>query len=164
MTVTRRQAVATGVGLSLAVVTGIFGAGVRRATAESRPLMTVYKDASCGCCGGWVDHMIQAGYQVKALDVDDLVSVKARYRVSSALASCHTAEIAGYVVEGHVPAAAVDRLLSSRPSIRGLAVPGMPIGSPGMEVRGQPPERYDVIGFGDGTNQIFMSFRGATAI
>lgn len=164
MTVTRRQAVATGVGFLLAVVTGIFGTGSRRAAAESRPLMTVYKDASCGCCGGWVEHMIKAGYRVKALDVDDLASVKARYGVSNQLASCHTAEIAGYVVEGHVPAAAVERLLSSHPSIRGLAVPGMPIGSPGMEVPGQPPERYDVIGFGDGADQVFMSFRGATAI
>lgn len=111
-----------------------------------------------------VEHMVKAGYNVTAIDVSDLPAVKARYGVSPQLASCHTAEIAGYVIEGHVPAAAVDTLLSSRSSLRGLAVHGMPLGSPGMEVPGQAPDRYDVIGFGSGDNLIFMSFRGVTPI
>lgn len=162
MDVTRRQVMAAGIGFSLAVVPPFLGS--RRAIAQVKPPMTVYKDVSCGCCGGWVEHMIRAGYRVTAIDVNDLASVKKRYGIPNQLASCHTAEIAGYVVEGHVPAAAIDRLLSSRPGWRGLAVPGMPIGSPGMEVAGQPPERYDVIGFGSGPNRIFMSFRGTEPV
>ncbi len=161
MDVTRRHALATGVSLAAAT---LIASQPSFATAESKPLMTVYKDASCGCCGGWVQHMIKAGYRVTAIDVNDLATVKTRYGVSDQFASCHTAEIAGYVVEGHVPAAAVDQLLSSRPALRGLAVPGMPIGSPGMEVPGQSPERYDVIGFGGDTHKVFMSFRGTTPV
>lgn len=162
MDVTRRHALTAGVSLTAATL--IFGPGQSIAAAESKPAMTVYKDASCGCCGGWVEHMIKAGYNATAIDVSDLPAVKARYGVSDQLASCHTAEIGGYIIEGHVPAAAVDRLLSSRPSLRGLAVPGMPFGSPGMEVPGQALARYDVVGFGNGANQIFMSFRGVTPI
>lgn len=160
MDMTRRRIMAEGAGFSLAVASLILGSRSSLANTAFRQPMTVYKDASCGCCGGWIDHMVKAGFRVTAHDVSDLASVKARYGVSDELASCHTAVIAGYVVEGHVPAAAVDRLLSSRPSLRGLAAPGMPVGSPGMELPGQPPERYDVIGFGDGANQVFMSFRG----
>jgi hypothetical protein len=162
MDVTRRHALATGV--SLAAATLIPGSRPGFASAESKPPMTVYKDASCGCCGGWVEHMIKAGYRVTAIDVNDLAAVKTRYGVLNQLASCHTAEIAGFVVEGHVPAAAVDQLLASRPLLRGLAVPGMPVGSPGMEVPGQSPERYDVIGFGGDANKVFMSFRGITPV
>lgn len=162
MDVTRRHALATGVSLAAAAL--ILGPRASLATAASKPLMTVYKDASCGCCGGWIDHMIKAGFRVTAIDVNDLAAVKTRYGVSNQLASCHTAEIAGYVVEGHVPAAAVEHLLSSRPALRGLAVPGMPIGSPGMEVPGQAPERYDVIGFGSEASKVFMSFRGTTPV
>lgn len=160
MDMTRRRMMAEGVGFSLAVASLVLGSRPSLANTVFRQPMTVYKDASCGCCGGWIDHMVKAGFRVTALDVNDLASVKARYGVFDELASCHTAVIAGYIVEGHVPAAAVDRLLSSRPSLRGLAAPGMPVGSPGMELPGQPPERYDVIGFGDGANQVFMSFRG----
>ena len=115
MDVTRRQVMAAGIGFSLAVVPPFLGS--RRAIAQVKPPMTVYKDVSCGCCGGWVEHMIRAGYRVTAIDVNDLASVKKRYGIPHQLASCHTAEIAGYVVEGHVPAAAIDRLLSSRPGV-----------------------------------------------
>ena len=105
------------------------------------PLLTVYKDANCGCCQQWVGHMAQAGFRPAVQDVSDMQSVKRRLGVPSALGSCHTAVVGGYVVEGHVPAGDVKRLLREKPKARGLAVPGMPIGSPGMEQG--PPSGYD---------------------
>lgn len=92
----------------------------------------VWKDPSCGCCGGWVLHMRGAGFEVVAHDVADPDAVKRANGVPEALWSCHTALVEGYVVEGHVPASAVRRLLAGRPDIRGIALPGMPLGSPGM--------------------------------
>ncbi len=122
------------------------------------PGMTVYKDPSCGCCGLWAKHVERAGFAVTLEDVADLDAIKARFGVPEALQSCHTAIVAGYVVEGHVPAGAVMRLLKERPDARGLAVPGMPIGSPGME--GHPVETYDVILFGPGGQKVFARYRG----
>lgn len=95
--------------------------------------ITVYKDANCGCCEGWVAHMREAGYKVHAIDSPDMAAVKKRLGVPEALGSCHTGVVdaSGQVIEGHVPASAVDKLLASR-SIKGVAVPGMPANSPGM--------------------------------
>lgn len=107
--------------------------------------LTVYKTPTCGCCGKWVDHLREAGFAVATVDLPDLTAVKAKNGVPPELASCHTAVVDGYVVEGHVPAADVLRLLDERPAVAGLAVPGMPIGSPGME--GSRPERYTVYAF-----------------
>ncbi len=120
------------------------------ALAPAPTPMTVYKDPNCGCCEKWVTHMAAAGFRPAVHDVRDMAAVKARLGVPAALHSCHTAEVGGYVVEGHVPAADVRRLLRERPRVagraaRGLAVPGMPAGSPGME--GPPPERYEVLAF-----------------
>ena len=112
------------------------------------PVMRVSKDLNCGCCTGWVEHIQAAGFQTAVIEMNDLAPLKARLRVPSRLASCHTAEIGGYVIEGHVPAAAIRRLLSERPAAIGLAVPGMPVGSPGMEVSGSPDEPYEVVLFG----------------
>ena len=98
-----------------------------------RPLLTVHKHPSCGCCGVWIEHMRQAGFRVEARDTAQMSPVKAAAGVPEALASCHTADVDGYFIEGHVPAADVARLLRERPAARGLAVPGMPLGSPGME-------------------------------
>lgn len=112
------------------------------------PTVVVSKDPRCGCCNGWVEHLRASGFVVEARDVTDLATVKARLGVPADLASCHTAEIAGYVIEGHVPASAIRRLLREKPQARGLAVPGMPVGSPGMEVPGTAPEEYAVILFG----------------
>lgn len=123
--------------------------------------MVVNKDPNCGCCSGWVDHIKAAGYEVRVNDLASLNQIKARLGVPGALASCHTAEIDGYVIEGHVPAAAVKRLLSERPAARGLAVPGMPVGSPGMEVPGTPDDTYDVILFGTGQQRVYARFKGA---
>jgi hypothetical protein len=94
-----------------------------------------------------VGHLRRHGYQVTTKDVDDLDPLRHRLGVPPALASCHIALVADYVVEGHVPARVIDRLLNDRPAVAGVAVPGMPAGSPGMEIPGRPPERYQVLAF-----------------
>ena len=109
-------------------------------------VMEVYKSPWCGCCGAWVEHMRAAGFDVRVTEVEELDPVKARYGVAPDLQSCHTAVIDGYVVEGHVPAREVARLLQERPAATGLAVPGMPVGSPGME-QGARKDPYPVILF-----------------
>jgi hypothetical protein len=124
-----------------AVVLASFGL----ACQEARPVITVYKTPTCGCCAKWVEHMQAAGFEVSTVDLRSLDRVKAEQGVPVALSACHTAIVDGYVVEGHVPAADVERLLETRPPVRGLAVAGMPIGSPGME--GPHPERYTVHAF-----------------
>jgi hypothetical protein len=96
--------------------------------------MRVYRSPSCGCCGGWVDHLRAGGFEVAVEMLDDVSPVAERLGVPERLRSCHTGEAGGYFVEGHVPAADVERLLKERPDARGIAVPGMPIGSPGMEM------------------------------
>lgn len=107
--------------------------------------MTVYKSAYCGCCTAWVEHARKAGFTVRTVDTEELTSVKRDLGVPARLHSCHTVVVGTFIVEGHVPAADVKRLLSEKPAVRGIAVPGMPIGSPGMEQG--PPEKYDVIAF-----------------
>jgi hypothetical protein len=110
----------------------------------------VYKSPTCGCCTKWVDHLRDNGFSVTVTELQDVTPIKLENGVPNRLASCHTAIAEGYIVEGHVPAVDIRRLLSERPKISGLAVPGMPIGSPGME--GPNPERYQVLSFGaDGT-------------
>ncbi len=117
--------------------------------------MTVHKDPNCGCCSKWIQHMEAAGFTVKAKDTAEMAGIKADFGVPSALYSCHTTTIDGYVIEGHVPAADIARLLSERPAALGLAVPGMPAGSPGME-QGSRREPYQVILFGaDGKQSVF---------
>ena len=101
--------------------------------AARLPAMTVHKHASCGCCNVWIEHMREAGFVVRTRDVPDMSPVKDAAGVPDAMASCHTAQVGGYFIEGHVPAEDVLRLLRERPDARGLAVPGMPVGSPGME-------------------------------
>lgn len=106
--------------------------------------MVVHKSPSCGCCGLWVEHMQQAGFHVEVIDTDDLGPVKQRLGVPFGKGSCHTAEVGGYVIEGHVPAEDVLRLLAERPKARGLVLPGMPLGSPGMEVPDGRVQPYTV--------------------
>jgi hypothetical protein len=121
------------------------------------PTITVYKGATCGCCNAWIDHLTRNGLTVKGVDTADLAGVKRTMGVPAALESCHTAVVGVYLVEGHVPAADIKRMLAQRPAIRGLAVPGMPIGSPGME-QGNPKDydRYAVIAFAaNGTSSVF---------
>jgi hypothetical protein len=104
--------------------------------------ITVYKTPWCGCCGGWVTHLERAGFQPRVIEVQDLAPIRARHGVPFALSSCHTGLVGGYVVEGHVPAADVQRLLKERPQALGLVVPGMPVGSPGMETPQGDREAY----------------------
>ncbi len=116
------------------------------ACAAPRPELTVYKSPSCGCCTGWVDHARQAGFGVKVVDVEDLAPVKARLRVPEALASCHTVTTAGFVFEGHVPIGDIQAFMA-KPRGLGLAVPGMPVGSPGMESPDGATQPYIVMAF-----------------
>jgi hypothetical protein len=104
----------------------------------------VFKSPSCGCCGGWVEHLRAAGFAVKVTDVDDTTAARKRLGMPDAFGSCHTASVEGYVLEGHVPARDVRRLLATKPAAIGLAVPGMPVGSPGMEV-GPRQDPYQVL-------------------
>lgn len=116
-----------------------------QASAEGElPLIRVWKSPTCGCCGDWVDHIRAAGFPVEVHDVETLAAVKEEHGITEEHRSCHTATVDGYVVEGHVPADLVRRMLEERPEIRGLAVPGMPVGSPGMEV-GDRKDPYDVL-------------------
>ena len=101
--------------------------------ARLSPLVQVFKSPGCGCCGKWAEHLEANGFEVQATDVGDLGEVKRRYGVPTDSEACHTAVVDGYVVEGHVPASDIERLLRERPPVRGLALPGMPLGSPGME-------------------------------
>ncbi len=121
----------------------------------AQPRVTVYKDPNCGCCKLWVDHMRKHGFDVAVRDTSDMSGAKATGRVPGRLQTCHTAFVNGYVVEGHVPAADVKRMLNEKPKIAGIAVPSMPAGSPGMEV-GSRVDRYDVIAFNrDGSTSVF---------
>ena len=126
------------------------------ASAAPQP-MIVHKDPNCGCCNGWVAHLEQRGFRIKTVETVNLDRVKARLGVPSDLAACHTGEIGGYTIEGHVPAIAVEKALKERPKARGLAVPGMPSGSPGMTGEA---EEYEVILFGADLRRVYGRFTG----
>ena len=115
------------------------------ARAAAPGTLVVYKTPYCGCCKGWVAHMGRAGFSLTINDLEDLSPVRARYGVPLKLSSCHTGVIAGYVIEGHVPPGDVTRLLREKPKALGLTVPGMPVGSPGMEVPNRPAERFETL-------------------
>jgi hypothetical protein len=114
---------------------------------SSAPAVTVFKSATCGCCSQWIEHMRSNGFVVKSMDVEDVGTIKTQYGVPESAGSCHTALVGGYVVEGHVPASAVKRLLAEKPKVVGIAVPGMPAGSPGMEVPSGRVDPYNVVSF-----------------
>lgn len=126
--------------------------------AAGAPVIAVYKSPSCGCCKNWVDHVKAAGFTVEVHDLDNLSDIKADAGVPATARSCHTAIVGGYALEGHVPAATIQRLLKEKPAIAGLAVPGMPVGSPGMETPGQPADKYDIVAFkADGSTSVYES-------
>jgi hypothetical protein len=131
-------------------------------SAAADPVITVHRDPNCGCCLGWVQHLQKAGFPTRVLETKNLDAVKTRLEVPDDLAACHTAEVSGYVVEGHVPAAALKRFLAEKPDATGLAVPGMPIGSPGME--GGNPDPYEVVLFGPDGRRSYMRFVGEHAV
>ncbi|MBM3596973.1 MAG: DUF411 domain-containing protein [Alphaproteobacteria bacterium] len=143
--------------------TGLLAGGVLLACpgggahAQAQVRARVFRTPGCSCCMGWVRHLQANKFTAEVINQDDLSPTKTRLGVPRDLESCHSAEIDGYVVEGHVPAPAIRTLLALRPAFVGLAVPGMPIGSPGME--GPNPERYDVIAWRpDGSRSVFMRF------
>jgi hypothetical protein len=147
------------------LVTGLLGSLAMSAYARSAepglPNVVVYKSATCGCCKLWVEHLSKAGFAVKANDVDNMQPVKERVGVPYGMGSCHTAEVGGYFVEGHVPAEDVKRLLRERPSAKGLTVPGMPAGSPGMEVPSGEVQPYEVLLVAkDGSTSVFARHGG----
>jgi hypothetical protein len=114
-------------------------------SAGAKPQLTVYKSPTCGCCSLWIEHMKSNGFEVKSFDVDDIDAVKRERGVPAPAASCHTGIVNGYIVEGHVPADAVLKMLKDKPDIKGIAVPGMPVGSPGMEVPGGQKQAYAIV-------------------
>lgn len=143
------------VGIGVAVVSTQSG---KSATA-GKPSVAVFKSPTCGCCAKWNEHMTAAGYTVNSRDTTDMNAVKDEHRVPSALRSCHTALVAGYVIEGHVPQDVVAKLLAERPAgIVGIAVPGMPAGSPGMESADGFKTPYQVMAFTqDGQSRVYAS-------
>lgn len=147
---TRRGLIAALIGLSAAPTLA----------ADTLSKVTVTKDPNCGCCGAWVAHIKKAGFPAEVIESSGVNRLKAKLGVPRELASCHTAEVAGYVLEGHVPADAIKRLLAERPEAKGLAVPGMPVGSPGMEVEGTPDVIYEVVLFGPAGQSVFGRYKG----
>lgn len=148
----RRHFILTG------LASGIGAAMLARPALAARGQMEVFKSPTCGCCSAWVEHMVGAGFEAVARDVDQetLWSLKDRAGVTPELSSCHTAFVDGYFIEGHVPASDVHRLLAERPDALGLTVPGMPIGSPGMEMGNQRDAYNTLLVLRDGSTEIFQ--------
>jgi len=143
--------------LTLACVTGA-ETPLAQAKAAAPIPMTVYKTPTCGCCGKWVAYMERNGFKATVIELPDTSSARAQHGVPAKLGSCHTSVIRGYAIEGHVPAEDVKRLLREKPAIVGLSAPGMPAGSPGMDVPGSPP--FDVVAFDKaGETRVFATHR-----
>jgi hypothetical protein len=142
-----------------AIPTRLWGATILVAALAASPAsfaeqVAVMKSSACQCCEKWIDHLRRSGFEVSATNVENMNAVKARLGVPAEMGSCHTAVVGGYVIEGHVPASDIRRLLKERPNVAGLAAPGMPLGSPGMEGPGAKP--YAVMSFTkDGASAAF---------
>jgi hypothetical protein len=122
------------------------------------PNATVYRSPDCTCCHGWIDHLKSQGFKIDDVATTDIEAIKQKYNVPDNLASCHTAIVNGYVVEGHVPAQDIKRLLQEQPQVTGLSVPQMPVGTPGMEM-GNRKDPFDVVSFdGKGTVEVFNHY------
>ena len=145
----------------MAALVSIGGSALaQRAASGAAPMVQVYKSPTCGCCANWVKHLQQHGFRTQVTDMENVADIKAQRGVPARAQSCHTAVVDGYVIEGHVPATDVQRLLKERPAVLGLAVPGMPIGSPGMEVPNMKPQPYDVLAFDkQGQLRVFASHK-----
>lgn len=128
----------------MAVATAAASASIPVLAATSLPQVEVYKNPDCGCCGAWVDHLKAAGFQVKVHETPDTSAIRKRHGIPDEFGSCHTGVVAGYALEGHVPAEDVKRLLARKPAAAGLSVPGMPVGSPGMEM-GSRKDAFQVL-------------------
>jgi len=146
----------------LAISLLIFNTGIKAETlSTSKPVdIVVYRSPTCECCGRWLEHLKKNNFNVKEIVTDDVQAIKDKYGVSETMASCHTAIVDGYVIEGHVPANDIMKLLKTKPKIVGIAVPGMPSGTPGMEM-GDRKDAYNVMSF-DKENHyaVFSSYEG----
>lgn len=137
------------------------------AIAEEQPVeggevqqIVVYRSPTCGCCGKWLQHLRDNDFKIEDIVTDDMQAIKRKYGVPAAMQSCHTAIIGGYVVEGHVPARDINRMLKLKPEIAGIAVPGMPVGTPGMEMGGRK-DPYQVLSFDNAENyRVFSDYSG----
>ena len=148
----RRTILAAAAGLSTLAV-------LPTRAASSWPAIDVFKSATCGCCKAWVEHLKAAGFDVRVTDVDDTTAARKRLGMPDAFGSCHTGSVGGYALEGHVPAADIQRLLKERPKVRGIAVAGMPLGSPGMEA--ERSQAYNVVLFdAAGKSTIYHRYPG----
>jgi hypothetical protein len=145
----------------ITVLSGAAAAGMAWAQQPPSPIVEVFRSPTCGCCLQWVTHLRDAGFEVRVKDLqqDALDKVKADYGIPASAQSCHTARVGGYTVEGHVPAADVRRLLKEKPAVAGIAVGGMPAGSPGMEVSSGRKQPFNVVSFTKaGATQVFASY------
>lgn len=140
---------------------GILGAAFVPLPLRAATDMLVRKDPNCGCCGAWAKQVGAAGFSVKIEETSRLDTIRSSLGVPSDLAACHTAEVGGYVVEGHVPVIAINRMLAERPDAAGIAVPGMPQGSPGMSGK---PQKYSVVLFGPRGRRTYMQFVGSEEV
>jgi hypothetical protein len=139
----------------LSTAAAVLFAPAAACAAQAREI-TVYKTPWCGCCGGWVRLLQAAGFKTEVVEVQDLAPIREKHGVPFELSSCHTGVAGGYVFEGHVPVADVERVLREKPKALGLTVPGMPIGSPGMEIKNAPPETFEtLLLLKDGTTRVF---------
>ena len=145
--------------LFLKTLVATASAGMLNARAEAQ-VIDVYKTESCGCCIAWVEHLQANGFKVNVKNVPDTGPYRKKYGIPQELGSCHTGTVQGYAIEGHVPAREIKRLLKERPKAIGLAVPGMPTGSPGMEVEGRPADKYEVmLVTADGKHSVYQRYQ-----
>ncbi len=143
--ISRRAAVSGMTGIAGLMLLGWSGQGSAKVPAATK--VTMYRSAGCGCCLKWAEAARAAGYQVAVVNAPDIMAVKAKLGVPTELTACHTSIASGYVLEGHVPFDAVNRLLRDRPAVRGIGVPGMPVGAPGMEVPSGAVQPFQVMAF-----------------
>lgn len=141
----KEKGLATGFGIIVLFISMVIFQTFNISTASADETITVYKSPTCGCCKKWISHLEANGFKVIAKDTNDVIKYKKEAGLTPKLASCHTAFVDGYAIEGHVPASDIKRLLVERPAVKGLTVPGMPMGSPGME--GPRKDRYSVLTF-----------------
>jgi hypothetical protein len=154
----RRTFVLCGAGLLLVGVSGRWSPARAHALGLGK-VMTVYKSRTCGCCAKWVDHVRAAGFELTVHDTEDMDQIKDKLGVPPAVRSCHTALVGTYLIEGHVPAADIRRLLAQQTRTMGLAVPGMPAGTPGMAPEGEPIRDFEVVAFQqDGQTRTFARY------
>ena len=145
---------------SLILVGGAFF--VMQSDASANKIL-VYKSPTCGCCAKWIDHMVEAGFEVDVRDSNDMNAVKIKYGVRPSFSSCHTAIVGDYIVEGHVPADQVVRLLAEKPAVLGISAPGMPAGSPGMEMPDPSTHQdYEIVSFdGAGRTEVYAEIKAS---